>query len=203
MKSSLLTELSALMDGKLKIVNDEISKINVKIDENYNSLMAANEALKTENRYLHNQCVRESIKLLDLQIHSMKYNVIVPNIEESNDPSSEDTDALIGKFKSILTDHVKMNPAYVETMTFKAAHRLGNKSNGRPRSTILVFDKLHHVSDMWVKVKTLGRDCKYHFKTHLPRELAEYKSSLLKERIDMRKDDERLPVRVGLPSTRD
>ena len=59
-----------------------------------------------------------------------------------------------------------------------------------------MFDKLHHVSDMWVKVKTSGRDCKYHFKTHLPRELAEHKSSLLKERIDMRKDDERLPVHV-------
>ena len=196
-KTSLMEKLTSLINEKIKIVTDRVDSMEKTMKDNYDSLLAKIEHLEKSNNDLRRRHARDVVNLYDLEIHSRKRNVIIANIEESPDPNSETTDVLLGKFKTILKDSVKMDSDYVDSFTFAAAHRLGaKKDKNQPRSTIVVFDKSYHAQDMWKKVKTLGAACKYHLKTHLPTDLAMYKSDLLQERIRMRRENRDLPVRV-------
>ena len=190
MKNSIITEITALIDEKLEPVNTELNSIRESLNNNHGILLSRIEALENENLSMKKKHAKEQVKLLDLQIHSMKRNLIVPNIEEDADPASEDTDKLIFKLKQILKEKVNMPPEKVDSITFTAAHRLGNRNTNRARSTIFVFLMNHHVSETWKYIKKLGRGCKYHFKSHLPKDLADYKSDLLKERITLRNPEE-------------
>lgn len=197
MKASLMERLTELMDAKFKSINEDMKKINEKIQQNYDALMARITALESDKNELKKLHAKDVVALLDLEIHSRKRNLIITNIEESTNPDNETTDHLLAKFKTILKDSVKMNPTYVDSFTFTAAHRLGGKKDSNhPRSTIIVFDRSHHIQDMWKLVKKLGGTCKYNFKTHLPTDIARYKSELLRERIQMRGGDSTLGVRV-------
>ena len=190
MKNSIISEITALIDEKLEPVNTELASIRKAINDNHGTLLSRIEALESENLSMKKKHAKEQVKLLDLQIHSMKKNLIVPNIEEDADPASEDTDKLIYKLKDILKTKVNMPSETVDSFTITAAHRLGNRNKNRPRATIFVFLMNHNVSETWKYIKKLGRGCKYHFKTHLPKDLADYKSDLLKERIALRNPEE-------------
>ena len=199
MKTGIMAKLTEIINEQFKSVNDNITLILQRLDDietENRRLKNRQDVLVTENVIRKRQHARDQITLADLRIHSMKYNIIVPNIEESPDPDSETNSQLVAKLKDILKTDVKMNPTYVDSFSFKAAHRLGRKSNGKPRSSIFVFNYLDHVSDMWKQVKQRGKECKHHFNSHLPTELAVYKSELLKQRIDMRKEDQRAVIRV-------
>ena len=73
----------------------------------------------------------------------------------------------------------------VDRMTFKAALRLPqrgvDKDKGKPRTCIIVFDNQYHLNEMWRLVRKLGAT-NYNFRTHLPLELAQFRSELLQYR---------------------
>ena len=197
MKTSIINKLTAVINEKFQVLDENITRVEKKFDESLAALMERVAVLENDNMVLRKIQAKDVVARLDLEIHCRKNNVIIPNIEESADRDSETTEQLITKFKNILKQCLKMNPEYVDSMTFKAAHRLQAKKDARqPRSTIIVFDRSYHAQDTWREIKKLSGKCKYHFKSHLPTELANYKSDLLKDRSEMKENHPELVVRV-------
>ena len=192
--NKLKSDLSKQLNDEIsKLIDLKIAAFKVTMDAELESIKADNKKLKADYERMHadlteviKEQVREKIKLLDLQIHSRKYNVLVPKIAESR---GETEVALMGKFRDILRDVVKLPGDMLKDVTFKAAHRLGKKDDDdKCRTSIFVFDKLIHVQEFWRRVRKLGKT-EYNFNTHLPIELAIYRSELLKERKELKADN--------------
>ena len=186
-----LTELKTTVTSQQGVINDLISKLETQttlITDQKTLLDAHAEEHKTHTqRHVH-----EKIRLLDLEIHHRKYNMLVTHIDETERESNAD---LVTKFKKVLTDVVKLPSQQVNDMSFRAAHRLGGKKDKTARMSIFVFDKLDDITDCWTKIRRLGK-VKHNFKTHLPIELSQYRSKLLLER-DAAKKSRGAIMRVG------
>ena len=165
-----LTELAATVNTQQELIDDLTAKLTTQT-----ALVSEHTAKHEVHTKRH---VHDKLQLLDLEIHHRKYNMLVTNIDESQSESNAD---LVTKFKKVLTDVVKLPPQQVEGMRFRAAHRLGGKKGNSARMSIFFFDKLDDITDCWAKVRKLGK-VKHNFKTHLPIELAQYRSKLLLER---------------------
>lgn len=183
------------MDAFKLETQQTISELKVRVDDQQKEIEDQRRELVTQQHGLNthqkqiddhiHQLVLERIKLLDLEIHHRKYNMLATNLEESQ---TETNSQLIEKFRRVLTDVVKLPNDLVKNITFKAAHRLGRKQAGsdRPRTAIFVFEKLDDITEAWGKIRKLGRS-PYNFKTHLPSELSQYRTDRLIERDSLKK----------------
>ena len=195
LSETLKRELRTIIDEKLETFKEEVNEI---VDAKVNPVIQENESLRTELNQLRTELsgvikemVLEKIKLLELEVHSRKYNVLVQGIEESTGESELD---LMEKFRVILKDVVKLPEDMVQAVSWKAAHRLGKRKDKKdtpdgtppkPRNSIFVFNHLYIVQEFWRRAKKLGKVA-YNFNTHLPMDLAEYRSDLLKLRREMK-----------------
>lgn len=186
-----LTELKTTVSTQQGLINDLTSKL-----ETQTTLITDQKTLLDAHAVEHKthteRHVHEKIRLLDLEIHHRKYNMLVTNIEETEGESNAN---LVTKFKKVLTDVVKLPSQQVNDMKFRAAHRLGGKKGNTARMSIFFFDKLDDITDCWTKIRRLGK-VKHNFKTHLPIELSQYRSKLLLER-DSAKKSRGAVMRVG------
>ena len=195
LKTELKTELTTLIDSKVALVKTELSTLmDQKIEAAKHELKLDYDRqisdLKDEVKLVRGHLADDCFQLLDFEIHGRKRNCIVSNLKESATPRNESFEELTQKFKTSLVETVKLDPTLVESMTFNAAHRLGKldetKVESKPRSAIIVFDKLHHIQALWAATKKLGK-AEHSYKTHLPKALADYRTYLLAKRSDLQK----------------
>ena len=208
-EEKLKASFNDIVDEKLKPLREDFEKfkseMNTKfdaqqviIDEQKKTIKAQQEDInfnaKQISDYEHIQ-ILEKIKLLELEIHHRKYNMIVTNLKEATGTESFST--LVAEFKQVLENVVHVPETLVQQMTFKAAHRLGKKQDGntRPRSAIFVFEKQEDINACWANIRKLGKS-PYNFKTHLPPELTQYRTDLLIAR-DSAKTERGAVIRVG------
>ena len=203
------TIISEECDKKLAPILTDLNDFKEEMRGKYNSQQELIVGLQDDIATLHHEkerhldklnkqerlLVMQKINHLQLEIHHRKYNMIATNIADSG--TDETNSQLIEKFKGVLKDVVGLSGELVNNMTFKAAHRLGKTEVGstKPRSAIFVFEKLDDISAAWGKIRKLGKS-PYNFKTHLPPELAQYRTDLLLERETSKKNRAAI-IRVG------
>ena len=84
---------------------------------------------------LNNQLADARENFLELQTHTMKYNILIEGVRESN-TETEDTEQVVHQF---LKDSLKIEDA--ESIEFHNVHRLRKRSDGKPRRIIAKFVK--------------------------------------------------------------
>ena len=84
---------------------------------------------------LNNQLTDAKENFLELQTHTMKYNILIEGVSESN-TETEDTEKVVHQF---LKDGLQIEDA--ESIEFHNVHRLRKRSDGKPRRIIAKFVK--------------------------------------------------------------
>ena len=184
-------KISVLMEEKLKnLLKEETDKIKDHCKHEINNLATV---IKQQDETISNLMCKVNDQrscLLDLEVHTRKYNILISGIEES---SGESEAELEDKVRKIISKDLKVAPIICKELDIKAIHRLGKMAEGRVRTTIIVIHKLSHVSAIFDCAKA-ARNVKYGIKTHLPPVLAKWRDTLLIDRRDLIKSGEKARV---------
>lgn len=136
---------------------------------------------------------RQEKDILDMQVHSMKYDLLIGGIAERSE--DENYQSITNDVMKFLRDTMKVDVDVLNDLQFKAIHRLGRKSNIRPRNIIVVVNKLQYIAEILKKGKNL-KNTNFTVRTHLPKILAEYRTKVLNSRREMISSDASRRVRV-------
>lgn len=141
----LIARVSA-MESHFTKINCEIKDIRHDLKQqsdrltneefHYNLVENRVSGLETERDKLvfENGMLQE--KLLEMQAHSMKYNLIFNGIEESRDPENENAEEVVKNFI-----HTELGIDNAQNIEFCNVHRLRQRVDRKPRNIIAKFAK--------------------------------------------------------------
>ena len=139
------------------------------------------EACKDEFNKVDARCEQLEKENLAAKCHSMKYNLLINGIDERG--ATETYQTLTNDVIKMLRDVMEIDAEVLRDLQFKAIHRLGKASRDSTRTVIIVLNKLEYVGVILKNGKKL-KDSNYSVRTHLPSELAKYRSKI----VDTRKE---------------
>lgn len=183
----------------LEILHADIKKLKASLEYTQSQI----ETLQVENKELKhtvntlttqvetmsnkNKTMKETI--LDLQSSSMHDNLIFTGIKEQ--PEDNPKQAI----KEFMQSSLKLPHDTVHNITFHRVHRIGAKSNSRPRSIVAKFE-LFKQKEL---VKSRGRELKgttYGMNDQFPREIQERRKKLLPILREYREKGRRVALTV-------
>ncbi|CAC5406091.1 unnamed protein product [Mytilus coruscus] len=147
-KLDMLDDLCSRMasiESHFNIVKTEIKDIRYDMKQqseritneefHYNIVETRVSGLEAENDKLQYENIELKEKLLEMQAHSMKYNLIFSGIKESSQRQNEKVEDTIKEF---IANELNINS---ETIQFQNVHRLKQRGDGKPRNIIAKFVK--------------------------------------------------------------
>ena len=140
------------------------------------------EACKDEFIKVYTRCEQLEKENLAAKCHSMKYNLLINGIVERG--VTETYQTLTNDVIKMLRDVMEIDAEVLRDLQFKAIHRLGKASPDSTRTVIIVLNKLEYVGVILKNGKKL-KGSNYSVRTHLPSELAKYRSKIVDSRKDL------------------
>ena len=167
----------------LKIVQDEFqslsSSLSIAVDQNeklLNRIDVLEKRLQLTEGLLHQSRVKidmQNEKIIDLQTRSMRDNLVVRGIDETENESWETTEAKVVKF---MKSELKIPDA--EIPKIDRAHRIGPKIKDRPRNVVVKFASSKGKSRVFKYVKNLGGKKQFGVQEQLPPEVQQRRNRL-------------------------
>ena len=117
-------------------------------------------------------------KNLELDVYGRKYQINIKGIPQTN--PRETNAELEATVRAFFTTNLQLNHQMVDSMSFRAVHRVGKKENIN-KLTVVVLNNLDHVSAVFKNAHLL-KETNYSMNSSLPAELQDYKSDLLFKR---------------------
>ena len=158
------------------------------------------DACKDEFIKVYTRCEQLEKESLAAKSHSMKYNLLISGIEERG--VTETYQTMTNDVIKMLRDVMEIEAGVLRDLQFKAIHRLGKASSESTRTIIIVVNKLEYVGAILKNGKKL-KGTAYSVRTHLPTELAKYRSKIVDARKELISADKNRKIRVteyhGIP----
>ncbi|CAG2217208.1 unnamed protein product [Mytilus edulis] len=133
------------IESHFNIVKTEIKDIRYDLKQqseritteeyHYNIVESRVSGIEAENEKLQYENFELKEKLLEMQAHSMKYNLIFSGIKERSERQNEKVEDTIKEF---ISNELKIDS---EAIQFQNVHRLKNRGDGKPRNIIAKFVK--------------------------------------------------------------
>ena len=135
-------------------------------------------------------------RILDLQARSMRENLIIGGIPESENENQ-------GQIEKKVTDFIKddLKIADATNMKIDRAHRIGAKQNNKPRSIVVKFSSPKSKDKIFKNVRNLSGKKDLSIQDQLPQEIQERRRRLwplYKEARDKKKNDPNYKVAWSL-----
>ncbi|VDI29323.1 Hypothetical predicted protein [Mytilus galloprovincialis] len=147
-KLDMLDDLCSRMasiESHFNIVKTEIKDIRYDLKQqseritteefHYNIVESRVSGIEAENEKLQYENFELKEKVLEMQAHSMKYNLIFSGIKERSERQNEKVEDTIKEF---ISNELKIDS---EAIQFQNVHRLKNRGDGKPRNIIAKFVK--------------------------------------------------------------
>lgn len=139
-----ITELKTSVEYSHKLI-EELHKENGKIKTTVSNLQTTVDCLSKENKIL-----KET--LLDLQIRSMRDNLIFTGIAEGSPDNAETT------LRKFMKNSLKIPQQEAESVSFHQVHRIGKSSHDSTKARPIIARFEHFRQKEWIKSR--GRELK-------------------------------------------
>lgn len=205
MEKRITDNLKALITDTVKV---EVAKIEEKISGKIKTevIKVTNENIQAEVKRLvqfelaeiNASVVENRRKILELDVYGRKYQINIKGIPQT-DPR-ETNAQLEAKVRAVFTNNLQLNPDAVNSMYFRAVHRVGKREDAN-KLTVVVLNNLDQVSDVFRNAYRL-KDSHFSVNSSLPKELQDYKSDLLFKRKALKEKkniNSRVVERRGFP----
>lgn len=186
---SLLASINNKLDF-LTVVHNKLKELRISIEYAYNQILVqANtepqttmDSVSNELDLVKNQNKSLQETVLDLQTRSMRDNLIFTGIQENAQDKPEEL------IKDFIKNQLKLTLDTVDKITF---HRIGPKSNARPRPIVAKFEQFKQKE----LVKSRGRQLKgttFGLNDQYPKEIQECRKILYPILKDSRNNNKQI-----------
>ena len=180
--SDLLNEIKSLRQDFTSELAKLRKEFTSQIDEIKENMGSEITTLTEKVNGLQKQINLQNDKLLHHEAHGRRLNIIVNNLEENDDESSEEI------VKQMFVEKLKIPEATVREMLVRDVHRLplprDSRSNKTIRPLIIAFIQQKH-RNMIIEKSHLLRGEKISVKTDLPKQLDLIRNEYLMKRKEL------------------
>ena len=121
----------------------------------------------------HIKINQQNEKIIDLQTRSMRDNLVIRGIDETQNESWEDTETKVVNF---MKNELKIDNA--NSAMLDRAHRIGKKIPDKSRNIVVKFASSHDKSRIFQNIKNLGQKKQYSIQEQFPQEIQERRKRL-------------------------